>query len=148
MGTPKFSDVPERVDKKLQRLNVEEAEGYIGRVFLAYGTRMTSVSSFHYLGRMFLSANDDWSAVEQNLQMVRGNGDDWKISCEGRELIIEQRDVLCGRGENSDHVWFQDRGYDPPVGEIPQGVSPPGGATDGRYVTQTSEGWDVGISNH
>ena len=39
-------------------------------------------------------------------------------------------------------------GPDPPVGEIPRGVSPPGGAADGGHGPQTSAGWDMGVPTH
>ena len=39
-------------------------------------------------------------------------------------------------------------GTDPPVGEISQGVSPPGGAADEGHGTKTSTGWDMGVYTH
>ena len=40
----------------------------MGRVFLAYGTPIMAVSLFWYLGKTLLSAENDWLAVERNLQ--------------------------------------------------------------------------------
>ena len=39
-------------------------------------------------------------------------------------------------------------GSDPPVGEGPRGVSPPGVEADGGHGTQTSTGWDMGVPTH
>ena len=44
----------------------------MGRVFLSYGTLLAAVSLFWYLGRMLSSSNDNWTAVEQNLQRAQG----------------------------------------------------------------------------
>ena len=52
------------------------------------------------------------------------------------------------RGASGAPVWVQDVGYDPPVGEISRGVSPPGGAADGGHGPQTSVGWDVSVTTH
>ena len=57
--------------RKRRRLVVEETEEQMGRVFLAYGTMPTEVSSFRYLGRTLLSFDYNWSAVERNLQRAR-----------------------------------------------------------------------------
>ena len=51
----------------------------------------------------------------------------------------------CGCGESGASVWVQDVGSDPMVGEIPQGVSTPGGVADGRLGPQTSMGSDMGV---
>ena len=47
----------------------------MGQVFSSYGTLLTAVSLFWYLGQTFLSTEDDWPAVERNLPMAQGNGD-------------------------------------------------------------------------
>ena len=39
-------------------------------------------------------------------------------------------------------------GSDPPFGEIPQGVSPLGGAADGGHGLQMSARWDMGVTTH
>ena len=39
----------------------------MGRVLLAYGTLLTEVYLFRYLGRTFLSSENDWPVVEQIL---------------------------------------------------------------------------------
>ena len=39
-------------------------------------------------------------------------------------------------------------GPEPPVGEFPRRVSPPGGTADGGHGPQTSDGWDVGVPTH
>ena len=49
---------------------VEETEERMGRVFLAYGTRTTTVILFKYLVRNLLSSDNDCMAVEQNLRQV------------------------------------------------------------------------------
>ena len=59
-------------ERKRQRLVVDETEERTGRVFLAYGTPMTSVSLFWYLGQKFSSSSDNWPSVERNRQRVQG----------------------------------------------------------------------------
>ena len=49
----------------------EDMEEHMGHVFSAYGTPMTAVSSFWYLGRKLLSTDDDWPTVEWNLWRVQ-----------------------------------------------------------------------------
>ena len=44
----------------------------MGRVFSDYGTLLTEISSFRYLGRIFSSSDDNWTAVERNLLKARG----------------------------------------------------------------------------
>ena len=44
----------------------------MGKVFSAYGTPLTVVILFKYLGRNLLSSKDDWPVAEQNLR--RGVG--------------------------------------------------------------------------
>ena len=63
----------------------------MGRVFLAHGTPLMAVSSFCYLGRTVLSANNDWLAVELKLRRARVNGDGWRRSWKGKEQIRERR---------------------------------------------------------
>ena len=55
---------------------------------------------------------------------------------------------LCCGGSISAPVWVRGVGPDPQVGEIPQGVSSPGGASDGGNGNQTLAGRDVGIPTH
>ena len=59
-------------ERKGRRLVVEETEEQMGRVFSSYGKPLTAVSSFQYLERTLSSSNNDWPAVERNLQRVRG----------------------------------------------------------------------------
>ena len=42
----------------------------------------------------------------------------------------------------------RDMGGNPPSGEIPRGLPPPGGLEDGRHRLRTSTGWDMGVSTH
>ena len=72
-------------ERKQRRFMVEEKEEQIGRVLLEYGTPLTAVYSFRYLGQTLLSTEDDWTVVERNLWRARGNGDGWRISWEWRE---------------------------------------------------------------
>ena len=58
-------------ERKRQRLVVEETYEHMGQVLLAYGTLLTAVSLFRYLGRALLSTNDDWTAVKRNLWRAR-----------------------------------------------------------------------------
>ena len=51
---------------------VEETEKQVGRVFSAYGTPLTAVCLFWYLGKTLSSTDDNWSEVEQNLWRERG----------------------------------------------------------------------------
>ena len=48
-----------------------DTEEWMGRVFSAYGVTLTAVPSFKYLERILLSTNDNWPAVEPNLQRSR-----------------------------------------------------------------------------
>ena len=50
---------------------VEETEEHTGRVSLAYGTPLTAVSSFRYLGQELLSTNNKFLAVERKLRRMR-----------------------------------------------------------------------------
>ena len=59
-------------ERKRQRLDVEYMEGQMGRVFLEYGTPLTLVSLFQYLGLTLLSSNNNWPVVERNLRRARG----------------------------------------------------------------------------
>ena len=43
----------------------------MGRVFLAYGTPLAAVSLIQYLVQTHLSSEDNWPAVERNLQRER-----------------------------------------------------------------------------
>ena len=56
----------------------------MGRVLLEYGTPMTSVSLFRYLGQTFPSTNNDCLAVERNLRRVQGKWG-WLAKILGRE---------------------------------------------------------------
>ena len=44
----------------------------MGRFFPAYGTPLTAVSLFRYLGQTLSFANKNWLVVERNLQRARG----------------------------------------------------------------------------
>ena len=61
----------DEVERKQGRLMVEETEDQMGRVFLVYGTPLTALSSFWNLGQMLSSTDENWSAVEQNLQRAQ-----------------------------------------------------------------------------
>ena len=56
------------VERKRQRLVVEETEERMGMVLLVYRTPLTAVTSFKYLEKMLSSSNNDWPVVEQNLR--------------------------------------------------------------------------------
>ena len=43
----------------------------MGRVFLAYGTLLTTVPLFKYLGRTLSSSEKNWTAVEQNIRQAQ-----------------------------------------------------------------------------
>ena len=43
----------------------------MGRVFSEYGTPLTTVPFFKYLGRILSSSDNNWPAVEQNLLRAR-----------------------------------------------------------------------------
>ena len=72
------------VSKTDMRLVVEEIKEWIGRIFSAYGTPLTAVSSFRYLGRMLLSSNDNW--VAEILWQYKS----WVFS-----LFIKYKDQYC-----------------------------------------------------
>ena len=44
----------------------------MGRIFPAYGTPLTAVPSFKYLGRTLSSSDENWPTVEQNIWRARG----------------------------------------------------------------------------
>ena len=56
--------------------------------------------------------------------------------------------VIQGGGAGSTSFWVRDVGGDPPAGEGPHGLPPPGGLADDRHRPQTSTGQDRGISTH
>ena len=43
----------------------------MGRFVLVYGTPLTEVPSFNYLGRMFLSSSNEWIILEKNVHRAR-----------------------------------------------------------------------------
>ena len=53
--------------RKRQKLAAEEERGVPTRAVIAYGRPMDMVTSFKYLGRVILAANDDWPVVVKNL---------------------------------------------------------------------------------
>ena len=55
------------MERKIQRLVVEDMEEWMGRVFLADRTPPMEVPLFKYLGRTLFSSNDTWSEVEKSL---------------------------------------------------------------------------------
>ena len=60
------------------------------RVFSAYGHHLEIVTSFQYLGRVILAADDDWPEVVRNLSRVR---EVWKrttriLSREGEDTRV------------------------------------------------------------
>ena len=61
----------------------------MGRVLLAYGTPLTAVTLFKYLGRMLSYSKYNWTAVENNLQQSRGK---WGrlVNILGREVADRQ----------------------------------------------------------
>ena len=44
---------------------------HMGQVLSAYGTLLTTVSSFRYLGQTLSSTDDDWPAMERNLRRAQ-----------------------------------------------------------------------------
>ena len=121
----------------------------MGRVFSAYGTPLMAVSLFRYLGQKLSSSFDNWPSVERNRQRVQGK---W-----GRLAKILGREVTYRRKVGRFYVavvqavpLFGSKTWvlTPPVGEIPRGVSPPGGAEDGGHGTQKLTGWDMGVPTH
>ena len=65
----------------------------MGRVFSAYGTLLTLVSSFRHLGLTLSSTNDNWPVVERNIYRARGK---WErlvkmLGREGSDNIIVGR---------------------------------------------------------
>ena len=55
----------------------EETEEQMGRFFLACGKPLMAVTYFKYLGRIFLSFDNNWLAADQNLRQARGKW--WQI---------------------------------------------------------------------
>ena len=54
-------------ERKQRHLAEEEARSGIELAITAYGIPLTPFTSFKYLGRVLLSADDDWLAVVNNL---------------------------------------------------------------------------------
>ena len=61
-----------RKERDIRRLVVEEAEEWMGRFLLAYGTPLAVVYLFRYLGRTLSSSDNKLTAVDHNLQRARG----------------------------------------------------------------------------
>ena len=59
-------------ESKQQRLVVEETEEQMGRVLLAYGTPLTAIYLFWYLGQTLSSTDNNWPEVERNLRGAWG----------------------------------------------------------------------------
>ena len=69
---------------KQRRLVVADTEESMGRFLLAYRTLLTEVYLFKYFGRNFLSSDNDWPEMEQNLWPARGKWGQWvKVFGEG-----------------------------------------------------------------
>ena len=64
------------MDQKLRRLAEEEKQAVTPRAFSAYGIPLFMVTSFQYLGRMILAADDDFLDVVSNFSSSRSV---WKI---------------------------------------------------------------------
>ena len=56
---------------QILRLAAEEERVFTSREFSAYGSPLKMVTSFRYLGRAILAAEDDWPAVVRNLAWAR-----------------------------------------------------------------------------
>ena len=74
-------------ERKGRHLEAEEEREVTTRAFSAYGRPMEMVTSFQYLGRLILAADNNWPAVVRNLSRVRAV---WKrtmriLSTEGTE---------------------------------------------------------------
>ena len=50
---------------------MEEERAVTSRAFSAYGHPLEMVTSFRYLGRVILAADNDWLAAVRNLAKVR-----------------------------------------------------------------------------
>ena len=75
-------------DRKRRRLEVEEERAVTYREFSAYGLPLEMVTSFQYLRRLILLADENWPAVVWNFARARAA---WKrkmriLSREGVEL--------------------------------------------------------------
>ena len=69
---------------KQRRLVVADTEESMGRLLLAYRTLLTEVYLFKYFGRNFLSSDNDWPEMEQNLWPAWGKWGQWmKVFGEG-----------------------------------------------------------------
>ena len=61
------SNCKKRAERKQRRLEAEEEREATSRALSAYGCTLEMVLSFKYLGRVLLTADDDWTVVIQNL---------------------------------------------------------------------------------
>ena len=61
-----------RSERKQRKLVVTKTEEWMGSVLSAYGTTMTAVTSFKYLGRIMLTTKNNWPEVDQNLRRAQG----------------------------------------------------------------------------
>ena len=70
-----------------------------------------------------------------------------KLGREGADKRTTGKNI-CGGGPSGALVWIGDVGGEPPAGEGPCGISPPGCLEDGGYGHKTSTGSCMGISTH
>ena len=59
------------VERKIWKLVAEEERNFTARYFSTYGCPLDMVTSFRYLGRVILAADDDWPVVVRNLSQAR-----------------------------------------------------------------------------
>ena len=60
------------MERKRQRLAIEDTEERIGRIFSAYGKPLTAVPLFMYLERKLSSYENDWMVLGKNLRRAQG----------------------------------------------------------------------------
>ena len=75
---------------------------------------------------------------------VGTNGEDFGERGVGKE---DGGYILCGSGVGRAFVWVRDVVSDPPDGEGPHGLPPPGGPTMAGMSPEHT-GWDIGIPTH
>ena len=117
----------------------------ISREFRAYGRTLEMVSSFKYLGRVILAADDNWPAATCNLTKVWAV---WRrrmriLSREGARPRVSG--FLKSRFPVGVALQCEDMGGYPLHGTGPGGFPVPGGVTADGEAPAAEAIWEVGV---
>ena len=67
----RMAQCPWGAERKRRKLAAEEEREVTARYFSAYGRPLEMATSFKYLGRLILAADNDWPSVLKNLAWVK-----------------------------------------------------------------------------